>query len=269
MARNQDWEEDEKEESDEESWKKAHNEWKSGLGAADTGAEDALFHAEDCIPIWNEQEWETFIQRVDRTGHRIIAYYEKFWNHADRDRVVEEAMALYCIREAFRHFNPHTSRRNYIKYYLQPELKRMGLADLDYQDFFQAKEQALNRLNAYRQTRDFHRHSKYWILTLPESTRKEPPIQQLYQHSALAVTKFAAGHIMGYQPCTLGGHIALCKTALTQLNRSLDALIAVNHYGWLGEAKYLFLDELILEARNAVGFHIVELINTLSRHLEK
>jgi hypothetical protein len=204
---------------------------------------------------------------MDKNGRHIIAYYEKFWNFADRDRMVEEAMALYCVREAFREIFGGNQKTYYVRHFLRPELLDMDLNAIDYQDFFQGKEKALSKMPAFRLCRNFYRQCKYWYLSLPSDQRSDTIRDELIHHALMTCTKIAGGHIMGYQPFTIGGNIALCKTALRQIHRAGEFLQSLYLTGVLNEANYDYLSRSHHEAKNTVALRIVELRNFLNQFI--
>ncbi len=270
MSDDRPWDND-YEESDEEPWKRDHDAWKSGdTGNGPEFTSDLPFSFSrlgDAPPVWNEDKWELFIQQMDKSGRHVIAYYEKFWNFSDRDRMVEEAMALYCIREAFREIFGRSQKNSYVRYFLRPELLDMGLNAIDYQDFFHAKEKSLAKMPAFRMNRDFYRQAKYWYLGLPGGLRSDSVKNGLLHHALTACTKIAGGHIFGYQPFTIGGNIALCKTALRQSHRSGECLKSLHDSGILADSHHDYLTRSHHDAKNATALRVVELRNTLRQHL--
>jgi hypothetical protein len=248
--------ENENEEED-EPWKKAHNEWKNRVEKETHSAISP--HQFDLA--WDESAWEVFMQGADKEGLRVIAFYEKYWSHSDRDRMVEEAMAMYYVREAFKQMYPGHFKEKYFKFYLERELSDMGIFDEGFQGFLDAKENSLYRIPAYRFTRDFFHQIRAWMFTLRDDIRRDKLIENFLHHTGTAYTKLAGGHVMGYQPHTLGGNIAECKRALRAMNRCLEFLIEIRTRDWIDAEKHLSLDEIALEARNAVGIRIVDLRN--------
>ena len=76
------WENDNDDED--EPWKKAHNEWKDRVDHET----HALISPQQFDLAWDESAWEVFMQSTDKEGLRVIAFYEKYWSHSDRDRMV-------------------------------------------------------------------------------------------------------------------------------------------------------------------------------------
>ena len=210
---------------------------------------------------WDENAWELFMQSSDKAGLRVIAFYEKYWNHSDRDRMVEEAMAMYYVREAFKRMYPSQFKEKYFKFYLERELTDMGIFEEGFQGFLDAKENSLYRITAYRYARDFHQHVRAWKYTLRDEWRNEKLIENFSNTAGSAYTKIAGGHVMGYQAHTIGGNIANCKRGLTMMNRCLEHLIQIKPHGCMDDEKYFYLNELALEARNAMAIRIVDLRN--------
>lgn len=263
MENDQDWKDEEEEAS--EPWHNDPDAWKKNP-PADSGDSQPVFEPQRAA-VWSEEQWEQFIDQIDKSGRHIIAYYEKFWNFAERDRMVEEAMALYCVREAFNEMYPGHEKEYYLRFYLRPELTEMGLQAMDYHDFFHAKERTLNENYVYRLCRDFYRQCKYWFMGLPPEKRIERIKDGLIHHAQLACTKFAGAHIIGYQPLTLGGNIALLKKALQQIHITGYELRFALDAGTMNAANYDYLVKVHHEARNQLAFRIVELRQILNRFL--
>jgi hypothetical protein len=247
------WENDNDDED--EPWKKAHNEWKDRVDHET----HALISPQQFDLAWDESAWEVFMQSTDKEGLRVIAFYEKYWSHSDRDRMVEEAMAMYYVREAYKQMYPGHFKEKYFKFYLERELTDMGIFEEGFQGFLDAKENSLYRIPAYRYARDFYHQVRAWMFTLREDIRREKLLEDFSNHAGTTYTKLAGGHVMGYQPHTLGGNIAECKRALRAMNRCFEYLSQIKAQEWLDQEKYLYLEEIALEARNAVGIRIVDL----------
>lgn len=254
--------ENEKEGDEEEAWKKAHEEWKADLEKEALSesmiASDRPFF-ESLRQVWDENAWENFMQSTDKEGLRVIAFYEKYWSHSDRDRMVEEAMAMYYVREAFKQKKPANPKEYYFKYYIERELRDMGVFEEGFQGFLDAKENLLYKITAYRLTREFHNQTRAWILSLDPHIRTHRLLEDLANSASNACTKLAGGHVMGYQPYTIGGNIAQCKRALKAMNRAIDILSETQHLNWMDQDKYFYYQEIAMEARNAVSIRIVDL----------
>ncbi len=257
-----DWE-NEKEGEEEEAWKKAHDEWKVQIEkeALSNAVSSGKFPDRSLKQAWDENAWESFIRSADKEGLRVIAFYEKYWSHSDRDRMVEEAMAMYYVREAFKKRKPSNAKEYYFKYYIERELLDMGVFDEGFQGFLDAKENSLYKITAYRLTREFYNQIRAWIFSLEPEKRAHAWLEELQTNTSVACTKLAGGHVMGYQPYTIGGNIALCKRGLTAMNRAIERLSEIRSMNWIAEQPYLYYQEIALEARNAISIRIVDLRN--------
>jgi len=243
---------DEPDDDHDEPWMKAHQEMRT------------QWEREDATPAmhkhcWDEFEWEVFFQQMDRDSQPVISYYEKYWNHSDRDRMVEEAVALYYVREAYRHVHKSPRDEEHFREFVRSELSLMGSPIGGFQTFFDAKENSLYRIQAYRLLRDFYFQLKAWSGTMPDDRLQSTELQNLLTHACTAYSKVAGAHVMGYHPFTLSGNIALCKRALHYSNRCLDFLSLLHDSKVFDETTFLRLDEIALEARNLLGMHIVDL----------
>lgn len=243
---------DEPDDDKDEPWMKAHLEMRTQW-ERESSSRTSRKH------VWDEFEWELFFQQMDRDSQPVLSYYEKYWNHSDRDRMVEEAVALYYVREGYRQVYKTPRDEEYFREYVRSELSLMGSPIGGFQTFFDAKENSLYQIQAYRFARDFYFQLKAWAGTVPESRMQSTDLQNLLTHACTAYSKVAGAHVMGYHPFTLGGNIALCKRALHYSNRCIDFLMALRDGEFFESDTYLRLDEIGLEARNLLGMYIVDL----------
>ncbi len=239
------WEQDA---SDDEAWKKAHDEWLHSGSSLSPDSDQ-----------WDEFRWEQFFQKMDKDGRRIVAYYEKYWNHPDRDLMVEEAMAMHLVREALRKRFPQTFRQVYFQEYLAAEATDMKITLTGFQSFLEAREKSLLQLPAYTLTRGFFREMEKYKSAFPRILHEDRLLDSLLSNSNYAFSKIAGGHVMGYHRYTLGANIALCKRSLNAMNRTVDGFALAKERGHFSERHDYYLDELLQEARNAIGVRIVDL----------
>lgn len=238
------------ESQDDEAWKKAHLEWLN----ASAGETLPKLPAD----VWDEHQWENFFQAIDRDGRRVIAYYEKFWNHPDRDLMVEEAMAMHFVREAFRVMFPEEYKKVYFEIYLVSEARRLNIRPSGFQSFLDAKENSIRGEAAFEMTREFHRELTRRRKDIPADPPLSRLVETMINNSAYAYSKVVGGHVMGYHRHTLGGNVASCKRALASINRVADALVQFKLYG-VPPISDLYLDEILLESRNAIALRVSDL----------
>lgn len=242
----------EQEYSDDEEWKRLHQEW---LQQASSPGVPRL-----PSDVWDETRWENFLQAIDRDGRRVIAYYEKFWNHPDRDLMVEEAMGMHLVREAFREMFPQDYKRVYFEEYLVAESKRLNIRPSGFQSFLDAKEHSIRGEEAFAMAVEFHRELQRRRKDLVLEPVASRLAESMANNSSYAYGKVIGGHVMGYHRYTLGGNVASCKRALSSINRVADALIQIKALGVFSDGD-LYLDEILLEARTAIAMRVSDLRN--------
>lgn len=237
----------------EEPWKQAHETWKRTLEKKrrDPGTP----------PVWNEELWEDFMKIVDRDELKVIAFYEKFWSHSARDRMVEEAMAMYYVREAFKRMGVEDPAGFYLEHYVELELEDMGIAEEGSEGFLDAKEHTLYEIAAYRTSREFFSQWRAYVFTLHDYNRLHRSVEYINLQSGLACNKIVGGHVMGYQPYTLGGNIAQAKRALLSVQRAMAHLREIRNHLYMDDDQYGHLSELATEARDAIAIRVVDLRN--------
>lgn len=244
----------EREGDEEESWKKAHESWKN-----ESRISDDVPATRETSPFWSEERWEKFIQETDKDGLQVIKYYERYWNHQDRDVMVENAMALHYVREAFKHIHPENHKSFYVHYFLEPECALMNLPVQSSGHFLEAKLRTVSDILSYRLARDFARFAYRWLKNLPDELRMEKVSESFTSNILNVCTKLSGAHVMGYQPWTMGGQIVLTKRALRSVNRCMEILFTVKDQWALDYDEYLQLDEIGLETRNAIALRLQDL----------
>lgn len=258
---NGEWHESEGDE--EEAWKKAHDERMAEL-ERERGLRRAQSEADVRAEFWNEEKWENFLQRIDLDGRETIRFYENYWNHSDRDRFVEQAIALHAVQKAFACIYPTFEAMKRYRQYLRLELNNPEIAIVEDQAYLDAKENSLYQISAYRQARNLFCQINDWRQSLPVPTwytpgGPAPLFESLIRDAALMYIKIAGGHVIGYQPHTLGGNIAETKRALRHSHQIREYLYQLRGCTGIEPRKYLPIADMAYETRNAIALRISEL----------
>jgi hypothetical protein len=195
-------------------------------------SEDEDFSAEE---IWDEYDWEKFLQEQDRTTEKYFNLLEKFMDHPDRDALIaremgwdsssddieiEEAAELFCE--------------------MDPE--EMDATDETFDTFAKSP--------IYRDTLKLHRWINLW-LEEQDGLRDHPEAVILATRSAICGAKLAAA-LCGDDRAELGMTIAYLKRALKAANDSLDAASKLADAGLLTARQPATVRRMIFRIRDRI-----------------
>jgi len=195
-------------------------------------SEDEDFSAEE---IWDEYDWEMFLQEQDRTTEKYFNLLEKFMDHPDRDALIaremgwdsssddieiEEAAELFCE--------------------MDPE--EMDATDETFDTFAKSP--------IYRDTLKLHRWINLW-LEEQDGLRDHPEAVILATRSAICGAKLAAA-LCGDDRAELGMTIAYLKRALKAANDSLDAASKLADAGLLKARQPATVRRMIFRIRDRI-----------------
>jgi hypothetical protein len=196
-------------------------------------SDDEDFSAEE---VWDEYDWERFLQEQDRNTEKYFGLLEKYIDHPDRDDLIaaemgwedeedeeefEEAAGLLCEQDAM---------------------------DSDEEDDRQFD--AFARSPIYKDTLKLHRWINEWV-DKDERLREHPEAVRLATRSAICGAKLAAA-LCGDESAEIGMTIAYLKRALKAANDSLDAAVKLTEAGFVQGRQAGTLRRLIFRIRDRV-----------------
>src|SRR5438067_651094 len=167
--------------------------------------------------IWDEYEWERFLQQQDRKTERYMELLEKYMDHPDRDEIIAREMGWQ---------------------HLQNEQPPDWLTEFDPQLAAEAEEDADTFSTESEDADSFEMHPLYqasfaltvWIDQLFDELgdlQNHPSAVKLATQSAIASAKLAAA-LSDDDVDELGMTIAYLKRALKGITNALDAGVALN-----------------------------------------
>ena len=195
-------------------------------------SEDDDFSAEE---VWDEYDWERFLQEQDCTTEKYFNLLEKFMNHPDRDALIASEMGWdvgaddHEIEEAAELFCE-----------LDPD--EMEPDEETFDTFAQSP--------IYRDTLKLHRWINKWIEDA-DSLKDHPEAITLATRSAVCGAKLAAA-LCGDDRAELGMTIAYLKRALKASNDSLDAARKLGEAGLLTGRQPSTVRRMIFRIRDRI-----------------
>jgi hypothetical protein len=196
-------------------------------------SDDEDFSAEE---VWDEYDWERFLQQQDRNTEKYFGLLEKFMDHPERDAIIaremgwddsdddheiEEVAEFLCEQET-------------------PE--ETGPTENDFDEF--------SRSPIYRDTLKLHRWINAWI-DEDDRLKDHPEAIRLATRSAICGAKLAAA-LCGDDCAEIGMTIAYLKRALKAANDSLDAAANLAEAGLLTGRQPATVRRLIFRIRDRV-----------------
>ena len=176
--------------------------------------EDDLEYREDFDDeIWDEEQWEFFMQEADR---RAEEYLKKF-----EEELLSKKESLDGGED---NFHPSDEREDRSPDEEQWKESAHGWSDGEGGDSFR-------NLAAWETAYDFESAVKRFVDRCEPLKRLSDDIQSLFENSLSISAKIASGHSMGYDREVLEGNIAYCKRALKAAENCVDVLerIRIRH----------------------------------------
>lgn len=203
-------------------------------------------HNEDDFPgdVWDEYQWERFLQEQDRNTEKYFHLLEKFANHPDRDELIaremgwescedddgiEEIADLMCAQET-------------------------GNSEED-----SGEEGEFERFTSspiYRDTLKLHRWLNTWIDS-DERLKDHPEAIRFATQSAICGAKLAAA-LCGDDSTELGMTIAYLKRALKASNEALDSTAKLVDAGLIDRRRAAVARRYVFKIRNRVVDYMSE-----------
>src|SRR3954454_16004400 len=191
--------------------------------------------------IWDEYEWERFLQQQDQKTEKYMELLEKYLDHPQRDQIIAREMGW-------------TQLVNGDDW--SDEVDAMLDDESGDDEYASADEQVANA------TEGFEDHSLYraafaltvWIDQLFDETpalQNDPAAVKLARHSALASAKLAAA-LSDDDVDELGMTIAYLKRALKAVTTSMEAAMQLKKEVHLDADRFGTLNQRLFQIRDSV-----------------
>lgn len=185
--------------------------------------------------VWDEYQWERFLQEQDRNTERYFALLEKYVDHPDRDEVIAREMGWeFCQDDA--------EMEEIAEIVCEEEILGMDEEGGEFEEF--------SRSPIYKDTLKLHRWINNWIES-DERLRDHPEAVRFATRSAVCGAKLAAA-LCGDETTEIGMTIAYLKRALKASNDALDAAAQLVEAGLLDRRRAATARRHVFTIRNRV-----------------
>lgn len=161
--------------------------------------------------LWDEYQWEKFLQQQDRSNEKFFRLLEQYLDHPQRDEMIAQAMGWDAMDQEEGEVW---------------EAEAEFLCEIEEIEEFEGEEpeeefDAFVQSPIYGDTLRLHHWVNSWMQRHPEA-RENPEAIRLASKCAVCGAKLAAA-LCGDDGTELGMTIAYLKRALKAANESLDA----------------------------------------------
>jgi len=191
--------------------------------------DDEDFFAKD---VWDEYDWERFLQEQDRTTEKYFGLLDKYEDHPDRDALIAKEMG-WENGEA------------------DVEIEEIeGVEELEFGDDDSEQFHVFSRSPIYRDTLRLHRWISLWIES-DEKLKDHPYAVSLATRAAICGAKLSAA-LCGDDEAEIGMTIAYLKRALKAANDALESCAKLTAAGMLSGRQPSTVRRLIFRIRDQV-----------------
>ncbi len=217
--------------------------------------------------IWDEEQWEAYLQESDRRTDRYMALMKGFLALHPQPEAHEEH-ALRMWKKALARFlrSKGWDQEELMLPFIEPEEE--GHAEegasgwpnmlLDAEEDADAQLADFRDLDVYQQAFRVVQDVLGWADRIAGDA-KDSTLVQFCNHVLQVPAQIAKGHAFGYDRETLGGNIACVKRGLAEANEALALLRSMRTSSYMTDATYRTLTEGVFELRNRVGLYVQEL----------
>lgn len=191
--------------------------------------------------IWDEYQWERFLQQQDRNTERYFGLLEKYLDHPERDKIIAREMGWESFDEELDNEWDEEAET------LCEEEMKAGedddeAAEGDFDEFA--------RSPIYQDTLKLHTWINSW-LDRDASLKDHPEAVKLATRSAVCGAKLAAA-LCGDDSTEIGMTIAYLKRGLKAANDALDASARLAAEGKMNTRQRGMLNRLLFKVRNRI-----------------
>jgi len=185
-----------------------------------------------CGDVWDEYQWEQFLQKQDRSTEKYLNLLEKYLGHPDRDLLISQEMGWESASE-------------------EAEWERQFLSEEECDENEECAQEEFDRFaksRVYKDTLGLHSWINAWLAS-DEELNEDPQAIRLAARSAACGAKLAAA-LCGDGSAELGMTIAYLKRALKAANDALDAVSKLSALGRLDRHEAATARSLIFAVRD-------------------
>lgn len=192
--------------------------------------------------IWDEYQWERFLQQQDRNTEKYFGLLEKYLDHPERDKIIAREMGWESFDE-----ERDAEWEELAGSVCEDELNQSGDAEdeepeTDFEEF--------SRSPIYQDTLKLHTWINSW-LDRDATLKDHPEAIRLATRSAVCGAKLAAA-LCGDDHTEIGMTIAYLKRGLKAANDALEAGANLAREGKMTSRQRVFLNKLLFKVRDRI-----------------
>jgi hypothetical protein len=191
--------------------------------------------------IWDEYQWERFLQQQDRNTDKYFGLLEKYLDHPDRDNIIAKEMGWESFDEN-RDAEWDEVAESLCEQEMSQSQQEPECSDGDFEEFA--------RSPIYQDTLKLHTWINSW-LEREQSLKDDPEAIRLATRSAVCGAKLAAA-LCGDDCTELGMTIAYLKRGLKAANDALDAAARLAQAKKMAVRQRMTLNKLLFKIRDRI-----------------
>lgn len=191
--------------------------------------------------IWDEYQWERFLQQQDRNTEKYFGLLEKYLDHPDRDNIIAKEMGWESFDEE------RDAEWDEVAESLCEEEMSLSRQEPDCQE---GDFEEFARSPIYQDTLKLHTWINSW-LDREQALKDHPEAIRLATRSAVCGAKLAAA-LCGDDCTELGMTIAYLKRGLKAANDALDAAARLAEEKKMAVRQRATLNKLLFRVRDRI-----------------
>jgi hypothetical protein len=191
--------------------------------------------------IWDEYQWERFLQQQDRNTEKYFGLLEKYLDHPDRDNIIAKEMGWESFDEG-RDAEWDEVAESLCEEEMSLSQQEPECSEGDFEEFA--------RSPIYQDTLKLHTWINSW-LDREQSLKDHPEAIRLATRSAVCGAKLAAA-LCGDDCTELGMTIAYLKRGLKAANDALDAAARLAQEKKMAVRQRMTLNKLLFKVRDRI-----------------
>lgn len=211
--------------------------------------------------IMDEFMWEEFFKENDKRVDKYIELFERYLDHPNRDEIIAKEMGWDRTDKCINFFEEDYSDDLDDK---AGEHWKIN-AGIEDQDEDSDAPNNFRESKLYKMAFNLAMKITNLVKTIPDSTDDHELISNFAVNGMSIAAKIAGASAFGLDRDSIGGNIATCKRALNFANKAITNLQDLKSKKLVGEEDYLGLIKDLVEVRNAVAIHILDLRDIFQR----
>lgn len=190
-----------------------------------------------CPELWDEYQWERFLQQQDRKTEQYFQLFEKYQNHPDRDEIIAREMGWSESDDDDEEESDWADTAE-------------DCEDGDESNDDEAELDELQGSEVYMQSMELNRRV-FTLVEERESLKDHPVAVELATRAAICGAKLAAA-LCGDDYSEVGMTIAYLKRSLKAANDALGAASRLQQAGLIDRSDLRSVTELLFPIRECI-----------------